>query len=166
MKNFTEHINKVIKELSSFTKDVAILAADLFDQNFERESFFGQAWKPSQYVKAKRQGGKLLQKSGRLRRSIKYQFKGNNIVFTSNVPYAEIHNQGGTINHPGGTAYFYNKNKGETIWVSNRKAVGKNYPRTKKHNIDMPKRQFIGDSIQLKKEIENELNQLFKNLGF
>jgi phage gpG-like protein len=166
MKNFTEHINKAVKALSEFPNDVAIIAADLFDQNFERESFFGQAWKPSEYVKNKRSGGKLLQKSGRLRRSIRYQVRGKNIVFTSSVPYAEIHNQGGTINHPGGTAYFFNKAKGETIWISNRKAAGKNYPRTKKHDINMPKRQFIGNSPQLKKAIEMELDRVFKGLGF
>jgi phage gpG-like protein len=159
---FKEDFIKIQKGLANFPKSVAILAADLFDRNFENQNFFGVAWQPSKYVQNTRSGGKLLIGKGRLRRSIKYRVNGQNIVFSSDVAYAEIHNEGGTIHHPGGTAYF--KNKGQTIWVSNRKAAGKNYPRTKPHNIEMPQRQFIGSHPQLTKEIEKELNDIFKIL--
>ena len=150
---------KLLEKVAGFQKSVAVLAADEFDKNFERQSFFGQSWPTSEYVKRTRGGGKLLMHSSRLRRSIKYQVKGNMIVFSSNAPYAEIHNEGGKINHPGGTAY---KQKGETIWVSNRAARGKKYPRTKPHNIEIPQRQFMGDHRQLQKEIEKEFDNLFK----
>jgi phage gpG-like protein len=164
MNEFTGKLNRLENSLANFPQKVAILAADLFDQNFEKQSFFGIPWKPSKYVETRRSGGKLLIGTGRLRRSIKYQLSGNKIIFKSDAPYAEIHNEGGTIKHPGGTAYF--KKKGETIWVSNRKAAGKNYPRTKPHNIEIPQRQFIGSHPQLTKEIEVELDKLFKKAGF
>jgi phage gpG-like protein len=161
MKEIKQDIVRMIGVVTGFSSRVATIANDLFDQNLERESFFGQSWPVSEYVKKTRSGGKMLQKTGRLRRSIKYKQYGNVIIFSSNAPYAEIHNEGGTIKHPGGTAYFYNKNKGETIWVSNRAARGKKYPRTRPHNIEMPQRQFIGDHRQLQKEIEKELDRLF-----
>lgn len=164
MLGFKGDLKKLEAGLIAFPKSVAILAADLFDRNFENQSFFGQAWTPSKYVQKTRGGGKLLIKKGRLRRSIKYKVNGQNIFFTSNVPYAEIHNEGGTIKHPGGTAYF--KKKGQTIWVKNTKAAGKNYPRTRPHDIPIPQRQFIGEHAQLTVEIEKELDEMFKNLGF
>jgi phage gpG-like protein len=164
--DFKNEIGKLEEALQKFPKIVATLASDLFDQNFEQQSFFGEEWKVSEYVKKTRTGGSLLQKTGRLRRSIKYVIIGNVIIFTSNAPYAEIHNEGGIIQHPGGTAYYYNKKRGESIWVSNRKAQGKNYPRTKPHKIEIPQRQFIGDHVILQREIEKAFDELLSSLGF
>ncbi|OQY03233.1 MAG: hypothetical protein B6I20_05500 [Bacteroidetes bacterium 4572_117] len=155
---FQNSLRRLESVFEHMVSDVAVLAADQFDQNFERQSFFGQKWEPSEYVKRTRPGGSLLVKSGHLRRSIKKQISGSRITFISNAPYAEIHNQGGTINHPGGTAFF--KKKGQTIWVSNRKAMGKKYPRTKPHKIEMPQRQFIGDHPKLEKMIEKEIEDI------
>lgn len=90
------------------------------------------------YILRTRSGGKLLHDQGRLRNSIKANISGFNISFSSNVPYAETHNQGGTKKHPRGTAYF--KKQGETIRVSNRAAKGKKFPRAKPNDINMPQR--------------------------
>ncbi len=161
----TINLDKFIKELgksidiSATIKDIAILSADEFDKNFIRQSFFGEAWKPSKYVENENakvgKSRKILIKSGALRRSIRYRIAGNSIIFGSALPYAEIHNTGGTINHPGGTAFFRKGDK--TIWISNRKASGKNYPRTKPHLIKIPKRQFVGEHQQLDKLVEKEI---------
>ena len=161
-------LNKDLKELAKRFKEkaldaVKVLAVDEFDKNFERESFFGEKWKPSEYVKRTRSGGKLLMKDGHLRKSIqKPTISGDKIIFTSNVPYAEIHNEGGTIKHPGGTAYL--KKKGETIWISNRKAAGKKFPRTRAHDIKIPQRQFIGEHKKLDKMIEDEIDSVIKKM--
>jgi phage gpG-like protein len=132
-----------------------VLAADLFDQNFPKQAFFGTEWKASKYVERENslvgRNRHLLQKTGHLRKSIRYTYDRNSVTFYSNVPYANIHNEGGDIAHPGGTAFF--KKNGNTIWVSNRKAQGKPYPRTKPHNIPIPQRQFVGDHSELQKEI-------------
>ena len=158
MKNeFTQHLKQLETLFQNLPQDIAVLAADEFDRNFERQSFFGNKWKPSEYVKRTRSGGKLLVKTGALRLSIAYKIIGARIEFSSRLPYAQIHNQGGVINHPGGTAYF--KKKGETIWISNRKAAGKNYPRTKPHKINIPQRQFVGEHPKLDKMIEEEIEQ-------
>lgn len=176
MSKYTDNTTQFIRQLTELsqgvrfiTRDIAVLAADLFDRNFETQSFFGQKWKPSKYVERENaQRGKsrnLLQNKGHLRKSIKYTANQHSITFYSNLPYAAIHNHGGTIAHPGGTAYFYNKKKKQTIWISNRKASDK-HKRTKPHNIDIPQRQFIGEHKTLENEIakliESEIIKAFK----
>ncbi|MBN1250675.1 MAG: phage virion morphogenesis protein [Bacteroidales bacterium] len=162
MNNALKYIEQLEDAFQNIIKDVAVLAADEFDKNFKKQSFFGEKWKPSDYVKRTRQGGSLLQKTGSLRRSINYNFKGDKIVFSSNITYAEIHNEGGIIKHPGGTAYF--KKKGKTTWESNRKASGEDYPRTKAHDINMPQRQFIGGHPKLDKMIEKEIDNIIEKI--
>lgn len=167
---FIHDLKQLATALQGIVQDVAVLAADSFDRNFETQSFFGEKWKPSKYVErenAKRGKSRFtLQKTGKLRKSIRYGTAGNMIRFYSNMPYAEIHNTGGVINHPGGTAYFYDKEKKQPVWVNNRTAYGKNYPRTKPHDIKIPQRQFIGNHKLLEKmieeHIENEIMKHFK----
>jgi len=162
MSSYTEQFIRDLKQLSTalqpMVQDVAVMAADAFDRNFENQSFFGTPWKPSRYVERENalrgRSRHMLQKTGKLRRSILYGTAGNLIRFYSNMEYAEIHNEGGTINHPGGTAFFYDKKKGVPVWISNRKAYGKNYKRTCAHRIDIPQRQFIGNHRELEKMIE------------
>ena len=166
VRKFIEDLKRVEKELQYLPTDVAVMAADLFDLNFKNESFFGKKWTPSKYVQQENlraeQSRHLLHKSGNLRRSIRYNVHGNIIEFYSNMPYAGIHNEGGVINHPGGTAFF--KKKGETIWVSKRKAAGKNYPKTKPHKISIPQRQFVGEHPQLDREVETLIDDIFKGI--
>jgi phage gpG-like protein len=150
---------RMLEQAAGFQRRVAILAGDEFDRNFERQSFFGTSWAASKYVS--RRGGRLLIRSGALRRSIHYQIQGDRITFRSNRPYASIHNEGGTIKHPGGTAYLL-KEDGKAIFVSNRQAKGQSYKRTQAHDIEIPARPFIGNHPQLDGEIEREFDQLFK----
>lgn len=81
-------------------------------------------------------------------------------VLNTKYNYAEIHNNGGTFEHPGGTAYFYNTKRGLAVFVNNKTAekfksiLKKDLPRTGKHMITIPKRQFIGPSEFLMKRLE------------
>lgn len=74
--------------------DIKIRLDELFDQNFEKRSFFGQPWQAPKRQKK----DSILNDTGTLRASItKGQIQGKNISYTSSVPYAAIHNEGGTI---------------------------------------------------------------------
>ena len=55
------------------------------------------------------------------------------------IPYARIHELGGTINHPGGTPYRIID--GRAVFVS--KAQGAGLPKTRAHEIEMPARPYI-----------------------
>ena len=59
------------------------------------------------------------------------------------IPYARIHELGGTIEHPGGTPYRVIN--GNAVWIS--KANGAGLKTTKPHDIVMPARPYIGPSI-------------------
>lgn len=78
-------------------KDIKTEAKEEFDRNFQRQAFFNEKWKRRRYNQDETRG--ILQQSGTLRRSIRAEImKGNKgVAFTSSVPYARIHNEGGTI---------------------------------------------------------------------
>lgn len=78
-------------------KDISVELGDEFDRNFEREAFFNERWARRKHNDDKSRG--LLARSGTLRRSIKDEVTttGHSVIFTSSVPYAAIHNEGGTI---------------------------------------------------------------------
>lgn len=113
-----------------------------------------QRWKPlAKSTKAKYNslGYELvatLNRNGALLNSIGTQVYGKSgIIITANSPYAQIHQEGGTINHPGGTPYitvaeglarFISKKK-----VKNDKYKGQKVKYTKPHKITIPARPFI-----------------------
>lgn len=74
--------------------DVRIDATQHFDRNFERKAFFNRKWPDTKHPNAR---GSLMMRSGKLRRSIQSKIQGNQIVFTSSLPYAKIHNDGGEV---------------------------------------------------------------------
>lgn len=80
--------------LNDMLEDLRVELADEFDRNFERGSFFGtQKW-----PRSTRPGAKSpLVDSGALRRSIRGRVAGNSVSFSSSLPYASIHNEGGTL---------------------------------------------------------------------
>lgn len=76
------------------------------------------------------------------------------VTVSSNAPYARIQEFGGTIQHPGGTAYFPNGSGGVTF-VSNEAVdgvLGRNLPRTKAHPITLPPRPYMGPALQKNKQ--------------
>ncbi len=83
-KDFKQVLNETLT-------DIKVTLTEEFDKNFENKSFFGQKWKAR---KSTRAGGSLLIVSGRMRKSIKAQVIKNSVTFTSDTPYASVHNQG------------------------------------------------------------------------
>lgn len=183
MQDLRKRLIPILKnEVKNFIKD-----------NFKNESFEGEKWeKRSSKDRSDRRNPdrnrRLLTKTGRLSRSIKVQTTNKGVVISSDTSYAQIHNEGGTINHPGGTPYVSYSSK-----FSSRKRKGRirnmsrdsqmvflkkdgDYPEgvkfTKPHKISMPERRFIGQSKVLEKrlekvfekEIEDFLNQKFKEV--
>ena len=78
---------------AQLVKTIAASANAIFDKSFETKSFDGRPWK----TRKRNRRGSLLVDSGALRRSLKYTINGNTITWTSNLPYAKIHNDGGYI---------------------------------------------------------------------
>jgi phage gpG-like protein len=158
----------------SLPGQVGALALESIDDNFRSQSFFGTPWKPrANGTGGAGSGGRgangrflagsgrgLLVQSGRLRRSFKLQNSGFTVVLFTDVPYAEIHNEGGTI--------------AETVTVaahsrSNKKQGASGSYNVREHtrqvNTTIPQRQFMGEHQELDNQVssllERELSKIF-----
>lgn len=116
-------------------------------------------------AKVKVSGEVLNVKTGQLRANIKSDAEDANgtivgrIFVTANVRYAAIHEFGGIINHPGGTAYLIDPKTGVAKWISNKDALSDKLPRTKPHKIPMPERSYLRSSLgEMKDQILSELS--------
>lgn len=119
--------------------DMRVELADEFDKNFDRKAFFTKKWKQRANPNAK---GSLLMVTGTMRRSIKAEVKGNGVRFSSAVPYAAIHNEGG-------------KGTKQVRQHARTSKKGKQYTvRAHTRKFTMPKRQFVGDGKQTQEIIK------------
>lgn len=122
-------------------QDLRVELTDEFDRNFERKAFFGDRWKP------RRNEGKgtLLLVTVTLRRSIQKSVVGDGVRFTSQVPYATVHNEGGTI--------------AQNVRAHQRRRHGKTHDvRAHQRRINMPQRQFIGDGPDTRRIIKSVID--------
>jgi phage gpG-like protein len=91
-----ESIEKQVKSIfGNILNDIRVQLGDEFDQNFERQSFFGEAW--ARHKTPGLSGKTILVDSGRLRNSIQSKTTDSSITFFSDLEYAAIHNEGGDI---------------------------------------------------------------------
>ena len=81
--------------IRNILQDVRVELSDEFDRNFERQAFFNEKWQRRR--SPTRPGGSILIDTGRLRQSIGSRTTDNSITFSSTLPYAAIHNDGGEI---------------------------------------------------------------------
>lgn len=170
MKSETHHILKRILD------DIRVEMTDEFDQNFERQSFFGEAWQRRK--SPIRQGGHILVDTGRLRRSIQSRTTDNSITFFTEEPYAAIHNEGGEIVVTTKMKrYFWHKYY-ETVGSFDRKKDGSrsNNRRTVQLSeeaefwkfmalkkvgttIKIPRRRFLGTSPEVEKAVREIIEE-------
>lgn len=73
----------------------------------------------------------------------------NAIVGTlgANTPYARILEYGGTIRHPGGTAYLVGKDGARFISNEAAARLGGNLPRTRAHDIRVPAHPYMRSGL-------------------
>ena len=94
--DITKELERKVKHFISLTlKDIGTEIGEEFDRNFEREAFFNKRWARRKYNDDESRG--LLIRTGALRRSIKTETTAHSVVFSSDLPYAAIHNEGGAI---------------------------------------------------------------------
>lgn len=162
---------ELARELNKLPREVKALGVQFFKSRFRAGGWYDRTFMP--WKKRRRNGrGKqnraILVQSGRLRNSIRGTVSGTDVTFGSDVPYAAVHNNGGTI-----TRYA----RSETF-VRRRISKGKRKGQFKKGTdagrgitfkggqTTMPKRQFIGESAHFNKlitrTIENKVKRVFR----
>ena len=116
-------------------RDARVKLTELFKNNFREQGFFGQRWVATKVSKTNKRGkGSILIVTGAMRRSIRSQIRGMAVVFSSNLPYTALHNEGGKFSV---TIRAHSRTNSKT---------GNSYSvRSHSRQMNMPQRQFIGD---------------------
>lgn len=166
--------------LNNILNDCRVVLTEEFDRNFERKSFFNQPWKNPGLLNRR---GSVLMRSGALRRSIKPRQQGNQITWTSSLPYASIHNNGGEIVVTDKMKRFFWAMYYKSAGAVTQKKDGSN-SNTKRNQrltaeaqqwrnlalmktgrtMKIEQRQFIGDHPQVRSLIEEVVDQNFQEL--
>lgn len=149
---FVKKLDAISDAYKTLPNEIAAIAV-----NFSKERFRSQDWYDTSRKKWKarsrnRAGSKnrsqtLLVDTGRLKRSIrKLSANMNTVIIGTDVPYAQIHNDGGKID--------------KTVTVKShsrrrRKRGGSSTVKShsRKMNLNIPQRQFIGESNRLEMEL-------------
>lgn len=159
-------------------KDVKVELHDEFDKNFTRKAFFDEPW-PKRMRNYSR--GTTMAVTNRLRRSYRGHITRSSIRFTSDAPYAGIHNVGGKIPVTPKMRKFFWAKYYEASGKMKKTAAGKtaatkqntqlndqalfwrNMALRKGDHIEIPKRQVIGDHRQVKRIVERVSNAAIKD---
>ena len=168
-----ETIQKIIKNI---LRDIQVELTDEFDQNFERQAFFSQAWQRRK--SPTRPGGHILVDTGQLRRSIKSRTTDNSVIFYTDLPYAEIHNDGGEIVvTPRMKRFFWHKyyqatgsfgrkkdgsrrNDKRTMQLSDEAEFWKFLALKKAGStIRIPRRRFLGSSPEVEQAVRSIIEE-------
>ena len=179
MATFAEH-KKILKQIEAFKPQLnkmveaaGVLAVNHFTKSFSDGGFTDEGLKRWEARKGEISGGiaktrgksrGILVKTGRLRRSmISRKFGSLSIKISTDAPYAKVHNDGGIVYRRAhkrtstitrdvrGSSGFVNG-----VWKKGKKA--KVQLAGSRHNVSassfkMPKRQFIGYSGKLNRQI-------------
>lgn len=177
MDDFEKRLRLLAAQLSGKLKDLpALLGAEALSSintNFRSQSFFGSPW-PARKAQKGNEGRALLVQSGRLRRSFKLENSGLTVTIFTDTPYAEIHNEGGTISGTANVA-AYERTTSETNEVSAPGARKPKYQKektgshqvkahTRKINLAIPQRQFMGEHPDLDKKFIQLLDREFDSI--
>ena len=155
--DFFKRLQKVNKPsfMRRLVKRSGVVAVNFSKERFVKKDWLDgnsrEAWKK----RKKPDRGSLMVKSGRLKRSIRKLSEGDYFVYVgTDVPYAQIHNEGGNINKTITVRTHSRTRKGRTETVKSHR---------RKMKMTMPKRQFLGDSNALAKRIERFANVEINN---
>lgn len=170
-------------------RDIQVELKDVFDQNFEQQAFFGQAWERRR--SPLRPGAALLSGIGNstLRKSVRSEIKENSIVFIYSHRVAAIHNEGCEIKvtermkrffwhkYYTATGSFGRKKDGSrrndkrTLQLSDEADFWKAMALMKVGStIKIPQRKFLGTSPEVeaavRQIIEENLTEYINNIDF
>lgn len=179
--NLKQAEQKARKAMEAAIVDVGNTAKVFFVDSFRKQGWDDKAvekWKPREKKTYKTKSGKtvddttraILVKTGDLRRSIIRDPANRaalSIKIHSDLDYAKIHNDGGTINRAGFKGLMYyrevatnlatrktQKRFARTSGMKSRKATHAMEINVGAHTINMRKRQFMGDSYNLNEKVK------------
>lgn len=169
-------VARIIKRI---LKDIRVEMGDEFDRNFERQAFFSEAW-ARRKSPIRNEGRAILTDTGQLRRSIQSRTTENSITFYTDLPYAEIHNDGGEIKVTKRMkGYFWHKYMtaaGVLVWARRKDGSLRRDKNTRAINdeaefwkfmalkkegstIKIPRRRFLGTSPEVEQAVREIIEE-------
>ncbi|MDC9722380.1 MAG: phage virion morphogenesis protein [Urechidicola sp.] len=154
MSQFIAKLNKISRAVDRMPNRLAVVAVNFSKERFRNKNWVDRTRQP--WVKRKRKDrGSLMVRTGRLKRSIrKIAVSRDRIIIGTDVPYAKAHNEGSTIKT---NARVRGHKRRTRTGTSNVKE------HTRKMNLTLPPRRFIGPSAVLMRRIERQVEREFKN---
>nr|DAW55576.1 MAG TPA: tail morphogenesis protein [Caudoviricetes sp.] len=161
--------------------DIKVKLGEEFDRNFERKAFFDEKWPATKLTYHR---GSLMMRTGRLRKSLlSPKVTSNGIIWSSSLPYADIHNNGGEMRvTPQMRKFFWAKYyQASSATTKKKNGEASSSARNRKLSIEaeqwkalalkpigsiikIEKRQFIGSHPQVDKHIKEVINHNFEEL--
>ncbi|MDB0616120.1 phage virion morphogenesis protein [Tenacibaculum dicentrarchi] len=177
--DFFEKLQRIDNKffLSKMTSEAGVIAVNFSKDRFRQKNWVDtsqEKWTP----RKRKRAGSILVKSSRLKRSIRKISEGKYYVLIgTDVPYAQIHNEGGTIKATARVRAHSRTRKGRNqitkinIKATNRAKAHTRIVKTKgrqgepikvkahtrQMNAKIPKRQFLGESAVLALRLENHM---------
>ncbi|MCD8440857.1 phage virion morphogenesis protein [Tenacibaculum finnmarkense] len=154
--DFFEKLQRINNKLflSKMTSEAGVIAVKFSKDRFRQSQknwvdTSQEKWTPR---KRKRAGSLLVGPgSGRLKKSIRKISEGKYYVLIgTDVPYAQIHNEGGTIKTTARVRAHSRTRKGRSQLIKVK-------AHTRQMNTKIPKRQFLGESAVLARRLENHM---------
>jgi phage gpG-like protein len=173
---FVKGADELVQKLNQINKyvekDVPVVvgveAVNHFKESFTNEGFTDKSFVKWQERKSKRFGSTnsqpILSQSGELADSIDFRIEGDTVVIYTDKPYAEIHNEGGTIEVTAQMKkYFWSqwhmaKEMEDEEMMSQFKAMAL------AKQIKIQQRQFIGESEALNQRITDKILRELQNI--
>jgi phage gpG-like protein len=156
---FEKHAKQIQAMMPDLIVELTVNAMNFFDKSWDNQGFTNRTVKP--WKKSFERDGtvkdKTLVETGTLRRSLRTETTVSQGTVFTEVEYAKIHNEGGTIKATQSVRSHTRKTK-------KGKATIKAHSRT--INTTMPQRQFMGESHTLdqlsEKIIYGKLDAIFR----
>lgn len=152
--DFTKEIGQSTKLFQSLPRLAGNTALNFFKDSWSKEGFTDvrlERWPARKVNDGARR--RLLVQTGRLRRSLRMTHTTTRVVISTDVPYAQIHNEGGQVK--GTVKVKAHTRQGRPVRAHNRKV-----------DFKIPKRQFMGHSKLLDRRLEllvtRSLNQIYR----
>lgn len=157
-------------------------AVAFFKQSFRRQGWIDKGgvekWKRRKHDDRKSRSRGILMLRGTLRRSIRIVNKtANSVTVGTDVPYAQIHNEGGHIQatvrvrahrRKGSTYTRYAQSDIATRRSVGRKRIGRSGGEVKAHtrkmNLRIPQRRFMGQSRFFERRIQMQTERELKRI--
>ena len=163
--NFEQKIQQYEKYVQKAALIAGQLAVSFFKDNFRRQGFKDGGIVHPWRARANPLSGRNIligQGRARLRSSIRLERSSSTFaVIATDVPYAEIHNNGGTI-HQQVTAkqkaYFW------AMFKRTKNDMWKRMALSSELHIQIPQRKFMGESTDLNEEILQEFQANIKKI--